>query len=141
MIGQHSVELLWHRAVERAHARLDVADRDAALGGGERTGERRVGVAVDEHHVGLELGQYRLQRSQHPRGLLGVRARAGAQLAIRRGNAELVEEDLRQLVVVVLARVHDQLLVVLAQEPRHRGGLYELRAVADDREDSHGDQA
>ena len=138
VIGQHAVELLWHRAVERAHAGLDVPDRDAVLGSGERTGERGVRVAVDERQVRLELGQYRLQREQHARGLLGVRARADAQLTIRRGHAELVEEDLGELVVIVLARVHDQLLVLLAQQPRHRGGLYELRAVANDRKDSHG---
>ena len=60
MIGQHAVELLWHRAVERAHAGLDVPHRDAVLGSGERTGERGVRVAVDERQVRLELGQYRL---------------------------------------------------------------------------------
>ena len=30
MVGEHAVELLGHRAVERAHPRLDVHHRDAA---------------------------------------------------------------------------------------------------------------
>jgi len=41
------------------------------------------------------------------------------------------------LVVVVLAGVHEDLGGTLAQQPRHRGGLDELRPVADDREDLH----
>ena len=36
VVGQDAVELLGHRAVERAHARLDVRDRDARLRGRER---------------------------------------------------------------------------------------------------------
>ena len=48
-----AVELLGHRAVEGAHAGLDVGDRDPRLRRGERAGERRVRVAVDEHRVGL----------------------------------------------------------------------------------------
>ena len=38
-----------------------------------------------------------------------------SQLVVRRGHAELAEEHRRQLVVVVLARVHEHLLVALAQ--------------------------
>ena len=53
------------------------------------------------------------------------------------GHAELFEEHARELVVVVLARVHDQLVVALAQAARHGGRLHELRAVPDDRGDSH----
>ena len=52
MVGEDAVELLGHRAVERAHPRLDVGDRDAGLRGGQPAGERRVRVAVDEHDVG-----------------------------------------------------------------------------------------
>ena len=37
-----------------------------------------------------------------------------------RGMPELLEEDRRQLVVVVLAGVDEQLLVLLAQQPRDR---------------------
>ena len=40
-----------------------------------------------------------------------------------------------QLVVVVLARVDQQLLVALAQEPGDGRRLHELRAVPDDRDD------
>ena len=60
---------------------------------------------------------------------------AGVQLALGRRDAELLEEDLRQLVVVVLAGVDDDLVGQLAQPAGHRSRLDELRAIADDRDD------
>src|SRR3712207_8911017 len=36
----------------RSHAGFDVGDRDLRLSRGERSGQRRVRVAVDEHDVG-----------------------------------------------------------------------------------------
>ena len=54
-----------------------------------------------------------------------------------RGEAELGEEDPRERVVVVLAGVHEHLLVALAQRARYGRGLDELRPVADDGEDPH----
>ena len=58
--------------------------------------------------------------------------------AIGRRDAELLEEHARQLVVVVLPGVDQQLLVVAPQRPRHGGRLHELRAVSYDGYDAHG---
>src|SRR3712207_7624383 len=44
-------------------------------------------------------------------------------------RSELGDEHRRQLVVVVLPRVHEDLVVALAQRPRDRRGLDELRPV------------
>ena len=63
--------------------------------------------------------------------LLSVGRRADPQLVIGRGDTELAEEHGRQLVVVVLAGVHEHLLVALAQHARDRRRLDELRPVAD----------
>src|SRR5205807_2053555 len=54
---------------------------------------------------------------------------------------ELGEEHRREVVVVVLARVDEDLLVLGAQQPRNRRGLDELRPVADDRDNAHGQAA
>ena len=55
------------------------------------------------------------------------------------GQPELLEEHVRELAVVVLARVDDDLLDAgLAQRDRQRTRLDELRAVADDGEHLHG---
>ena len=52
---------------------------------------------------------------------------------------ELLEEDVRELPVVVLPRVqHDLLDPRLPQRRGHRRRLDELRTVPDDREDAHG---
>ena len=117
MVGEHPVELLGHRAIERAHPGLHVGHRDPGLGGGQRARQRRVGVAVDEHRVGRDLDQHRLERRQHARGLRGVRPARDVQLALGRGQAELGEEHRRELVVEVLAGVDEHLLVDPAQRP------------------------
>ena len=58
---------------------------------------------------------------QHAARLLAVRAGAGVELVARRGEPELVEEDCRELAVVMLARVqHDLLDAALAQSERER---------------------
>ena len=85
---------------------------------------------------GRQSRQHRLQRREHAGGLRDGLPEPHAQLAIGRRNTELVEEDPRELVVVVLPGVDEQLLVALAQPARYRCGLYELRPITDDRDDS-----
>ena len=65
-------------------------------------------------------------------GLLRVGAAAEVEQVLGPRQVELVEEDLGELRVVVLARVDEHLVGRLAQAERDRGGLDELRAVADD---------
>ena len=136
-VGDHPVHLLGHRAVERAQARLDVADRKAGLRRHQRARQRRVGVAVDQHHAGLLGGQHRFQPHQHRPRLLGVAARAGVDAVVGRRQPELLEEHPRQSVVVVLAGVHQHVVADLRQRPRQWCRLDELWPVADDREDLH----
>jgi len=95
VVCEHAVQLLGHRAVEGAHARLDVPDGDMGLGGRQRARERGVRVPVHQHEPGGQLGQQRLESGQHARRLLGGGAAAGAKLAVRRRHAELLEEDPR----------------------------------------------
>ena len=138
MVGQDAVELLGHRAVERAHAGLDVRDRHAGLRSGERAGEGRVRVAVDEHGVGRLAGDQRLERAEHARRLRAVRPERDPELTIGRREAELGEEHRREVVVEVLPSVDQELLVAFAQARRYRRRLDELGAVPDHREDPHG---
>jgi hypothetical protein len=135
VVGEDAVDLLGHRAIEGAHPGLDVGDRHVGLGGRKPAGERRVRVAVDEDEVGLLDGDERTERGEHPRRLIGVRAAVDAELALGPRHAELVDEDRRELVVVVLAGVDEQLVVLGAQQARDGGRLDELRAVPDDGED------
>ena len=93
------------------------AMRHARARGRARAGERRVRVAVDEHPVGP------LRSSA-----AAIRGRIAAASAVRRSSAvarlrepELLEEDLRQLAVVVLAGVqHDLVDSPLPQRERER---------------------
>ena len=98
VVGDDAVLLLGHRAVERAQAGLDVADRQVELRGGERARQRRGGVAVDEHHVrglgdqqGLEPLQHHRELGDraaraHLEGVVGLRARPARRRTGRRGR-------------------------------------------------------
>ena len=114
LVDQDTVHLLGHPAVERAHPRLHVGHRHPGLRRRERGGQRRVRVSVDQRQIRLCLGEHPFEETEDPRGLLGVRAAPGAELAVRRGYPELLEEDLRELVVVVLAGVDEHLAMALA---------------------------
>jgi len=110
---------------------------DARLRGGERAGQGRVRVAVDHDQLWLEARQREVERLKHAAGLRGGRGRAHAQLAVGRRDCQLLEEDARHVVVVVLARVDDCLVVPLPEQPRHRRRLHELGPVAYYRDDPH----
>jgi hypothetical protein len=115
-----------------------VRHRHVPLRGGDGSRECRVRVAVDEHHVRRELLELRLECGEHARCLARERAVVHAELARGSGHAELLEEDPRQLVVVVLAGVDDQLLVALTQQPGDCCRFYELRSITYDGDDAHG---
>ena len=67
-------------------------------------------------------------------GLLGVGPGAHPELVVGRWQPELLEEDLGELAVVVLARVDQDLLRGLAQVPRDGRRLDELGPVPDHRQ-------
>ncbi len=138
-VGLDAVVLLRHRPVAAAQPGLDVRDRHPLGDGRSRSGERRVRVPVDEHPVGPLVGDDRLERRLQRRQHLLARQCADAEAVRRLGQPELLEEDVRQLAVVVLAGVHHDLFVTgLTQCFRQRRRLDELRPVADDGQDAHG---
>ena len=132
------------RAVEAAQARLDVGEGQVQLRRREGRGERRVGVAVGQHEVRLALEHRRLERLQHARGLAAVAAGTDAEVEVGLRDAEFREEDVGHRRVVVLARVHDEVLDVRAAGvggcdcAADRRELHELRARADHLHQAHG---
>ena len=105
-VGLDPVALLGHRQVAAAEPRLDVREPDPELRRGLGAGEGRVRVAVDERPVGLLLDQTVLDRRAHEIRVCGAQVEPVARLV----EPELLEEDLRQLAVVVLSRVDHDLL-------------------------------
>ena len=71
-----------HGPVERAQPRLQVGDRHVELDGGQRPGQRRVRVPVDEDPVGAAVRDDLVQGGEHGADLRAVRARADAQVDI-----------------------------------------------------------
>jgi hypothetical protein len=138
LVGDDPVDLLRHRTVERAEARLHVADREQKLACGQRGGHGRVHVARHEHDVRLGLQQDRLE-PLHDRGrLLRVRPGPDAERIFRLPHAELLDEDLGHLAVVVLAGVDEdvfELVATPAELSRDRCDLHHVRPRADHGQD------
>ena len=130
--------LLGHRQVAAAEAGLHVRERDRRVRRGAGACEGRVRVPVDEDQVRRLLLDHARDLRLHDVGVGRVQVEPVARL----GEPELLDEDLRERVVVVLARVDDDLV-----DPQHeerdgeRRGLHELRTVPDDGEDFHGPAA
>ena len=98
------VALLGHRQVAAAQPRLDVRDGDGARCLG--AGERRVRIAVHEHPV----GQLALDRGGDPRPHRAGIGAVQVEPVCRLREPELLEEDVGELSVVVLAGVEHDLV-------------------------------
>jgi hypothetical protein len=94
-----------------------------------------------DHDQIRPLGQHDFLESEHDlRDLLGMRARADAQVHVRRGQPELDEEDPpRHAFVVVLPGVHKALLQAGegSQGPHDGCDFHEVGTRADDMADTH----
>ncbi len=129
-IGEHTVDLFRHGRVLRAQVGLNMRHRDVQLGRRQRAGERGVGVAVDQHPVGLFLLDEPLDVFEHAPGHGTVVQAGDVQFMMRARDVELLEENVRHIGIEVLARVDDDFLDVVARldGPTNGCGLDELRA-------------
>ena len=106
-VGDEAVDLLGHPHVAAAQAGLHVGHRDAELLGVDGAGQGGVHVAHHQHAVGPRLQADLLEGHHDLGGLGGVAAAAGVEVVVGLGDAQLVEEDVAHLPVVVLAGVDD----------------------------------
>lgn len=139
MVRQYAVVLLGHPPVERPEAGFEVSQRQMNLDGCDGCGERRVRVAVDEDPIGSMFREGGLEGAEHRTGLRSVAAGPDSEMHVRRGDAEILEEDIAHDRVVVLARVDDDVLhAAFPGRPRDRREFDELGTGSDDADDPHG---
>ena len=79
-----------------------------------------------------------LDAGQHAARLFRMGSRADLEPVFRGTQFELIEEDLRKLAVVVLARVEDDLVDLVSKCEGKGSRLDELWPVSDDGKDFHG---
>ena len=138
VVGEDPVVLLGHAAVEGTQTGLEMGHWQMHLHRREGAGDGRVGVAVDEHPVGGHLLKHRIELFKHATGHEAVGAATDTQVQIRIRDAELDEEGVGHVDVVVLAGVDDLVIDSLGREGLgHRGQLHELGTSPDDAHDAH----
>ena len=137
-IGDEPIDLLGHAPVAAAQARLEMHDRNPQLRADHRARGGRIDVADDDDPV-------RLARRAHtfsyaiitPPVCSAWRAAADFQVMVRLGQAQVPEERVRHVGVVVLAGMHDRRLAPGFGGKRvvERRDLHEVRARRGDQVD------
>ena len=110
---------------------------DEQLRGHQRCGHRRVHIPVDEHDIGPQLHEQRLEPNHHLSGLNTVRSRPDAQARVGWRQFQLLKENVGHQLVVVLARMNQRLPCLADQRAVHGRDLHEVRPRADDMDDVH----
>ena len=86
------------------------------------------------------LGQDGFHGSKHGGGLLAVIARTHAEVDVRLRNSQAVEEDVRQVSIVMLTCMYDHMPIGPTSEGMRDGReLDELRTCTHDADDLHAD--
>ena len=120
VVDDLAVDLLGHALVEAAVARLHVEDRDLLPLGGDG-GQAAVGVAQNQHGIGLHLAQDGVGPADDLADRLGGGRAGGVQKEVGLAELQVLEEDLVQFVVVVLAGVDEDVVERPVQERPSRG--------------------
>ena len=134
LIGHQAVDLLGHGSIERAQSSFDVADLNAQLGANQYGRDRRVHIPIHQDHVRLAFEHDGFHPNHDLRRLLGMGARTNRKVHIGSRDAELLEEHIGHIDVVVLASVDEGLHHIL---PRLQGiqdgsDLHEVGTSSDD---------
>jgi hypothetical protein len=135
LVGEDAVDLLRHRPVVAAQAGFDMHHRHFLLGADQRTGQRRIHVA-DDQHAGRPLCiDYRLETPHHFRGLHRVRCRTHLEIDVRMRQTQVHEQAIVHVPVVVLTSMHEQrrqCRMVGAERAQNRCHFHEIGARTDD---------
>ena len=138
VVREDAVVLLGHAPVTAPKTRFDVGYGDLELHCRKGCGKRRVHIARDDEKIDRIFHQHRFNGHEGTSGLLGVRARPDPEKEIRFRKPELVEEDRRHLLVVVLSGM-DQLdgerIVGRLEGTLNGRDLHEVRPRSDDESD------
>ena len=120
VVHDATVRLFRHPLVKTAVARLHMKNRHLAPFGWNHR-QTAVGVAEHQHGLGLHLRQHAVHSGDEiANGVGGAGAAFGAvQKIVWLAHTQVVKEHLVELVVVVLASVHQHMLAMLIQGGEH----------------------
>ena len=83
MIRYHTIDLLRHAGPIATKTSLDVNEREAHFGAHYGTGQRRIGVPIEQDPVRCFRGENRFQPLQHFTGLRTMAAGTDSQVVVR----------------------------------------------------------
>lgn len=108
--------------------------------GRQRAGQGGIGIAIDQHGIGVLVLQHLFNLDQHAPGHSAVAAAVDVQKVVGLFHAQLGKKHIGHVGIKVLAGVHQHFLQArgLRNSERNHAGLDELRAGTQDGYDFHG---
>jgi hypothetical protein len=133
-VRHHTVDLLGHPSVTAPEPGLQMHHRNPELRPHHRAGGRRVDVAHDDNPVWTVLHAHLLVGDHDAAGLLCVRAAAHTQVEVRLRDAQVFEDRVRHVAVVMLSRMHQNRVGPVGglEGMIQRRHLHEVRAGGSD---------
>ncbi|MCY1437591.1 hypothetical protein D9M71_537580 [compost metagenome] len=114
MVDNSPVDLFRHTHVKAAIARFHVESRNlAALG--RNDGHAAVSVPQHQQCLGLDLSQHAIDGNDHIANGFRAGGTSCVEEVVGFANTQILEEDLIELIIVVLAGVHQHMLTMLVQ--------------------------
>jgi len=136
VIDDTPVDFFRHAHVETAIARLHVEGRNlAALGRDHR--HTTVSVAKHQHRIRHFCRQNTIDRDDHFADRFSAACARCIEEMIRLADAQVVEEYLVELVIIVLSGMDDHVLAMLVQPRHHTRQTNDLRAGSHHGQDFH----
>src|SRR5690606_25566650 len=127
-IGNDAVDLLRHTPVTAAKPCLDMRRTNPQLHRHEHGGNRGIHIAIYHNPVWPVLHEHWLHTLHDARGLYSMRSGTNLQVEVWLGQAQVAEECRTHGIVVVLTRMHHQLLqIARTRRPKHRRKLAKVR--------------
>src|ERR1700730_823143 len=136
MVDDATVDLLRDALIETPVSRFHMEDWNLPSFGW-KDGEAGIGVSQDEHRVGLLGYEHLVNFDDYTTdGFCGVSTRR-AKKVVGLSYFEVLEEDLVQFVVVILARMDQHMVRVFVEPTNHAGQADDLRPGPDHGHDFH----
>src|SRR5579883_598430 len=127
MIGDNTIDLLGHLAVETAQTRLDMRERNMQFCRRQRSRERGIGIAKDDHPIWPLIKQHLLDSFEHAPRLCAMRTGTTAKMIVRLRQGQLLEELLRHGEIIVLAGMNQAFMMPFAKRSADWRKLHKFR--------------
>src|SRR5579884_1126095 len=128
MIGDNAIDLFGHLTVETAQTRLNMRKKNMQFCRRQRSRERGIGIAKDDHPIWPYIKQHLLDSFEHAPCLRAMRAGTAAKMIVRLRQGQLLEKLFGHGEIIVLAGMNQAFMMLFAKRSADRRKLHKFRS-------------